>query len=230
MPLIPLNKVTLAQAKDFADAHGLDYSDITETGLAGLAKLRARINAAGYAGEGGIEVAETKHVITGNTFNDAAQGHIAIATSDGEEVLPNDAFEKICDAIFKTSAQKVGDVYIPAKLAIPTDRKEAMRLAIAHRDATRLDPRNPFPGKAVGDYIRLMIPIQDPKHHSGGDLPVFVNVNETAYEIKRGEVVTLRYEIAVAVHNAQADAMRMNENGTTEVTGKIQQFPYTLVA
>ncbi len=113
---------------------------------------------------------------------------------------------------------------------IPADRKEAMRLAIAHRDFTRTDPRNPFQGKAVGDFIRLMIPIQDPKHHSGGDLPVFVNVNEKAYEIKRGVPVTLPYEIAVALHNAQADAVRMNENGSVERTGKIQQYPYTLVA
>jgi hypothetical protein len=222
--LTPLNKVTLAQAKAFCDDHGLDYSDV-KPGLPGLATLRSRINASGLAKDGGIDVAEAVEQAPAPS---AAPPRIV--TSEGEETLPAAVFDKLASAIFMTSARKEGDVYIPAKLVIPADRKEAMRQAIAHRDATRADPRNPFPGKAHGDKVTLMIPIQDPKHHSGGDLPVFTNYNETAVQVGRGSVVTVDWETACVIHNAQADAVRMTENGTVEVTGKIQQFPYTRIA
>lgn len=220
-------KILLKTAKKpellaFCEENGLDYGPILAGGgnpFAQMARLRALIVNSEMTDGETIE-------IYGDETPDAPAP--TAAADDGEQ-LPEAVFQEIASALWTTAARKDGDKYLPAEVKIPEDRALAMRIAVAHRDATRRDPRNPFPGKAHGDTVTLMIPMQDPKHHSGGDLPVFVNFNESASQIARGEKVTVSWATAVALHHARADVMRQTGDNEIQKVGEIAQYPYVVM-
>jgi hypothetical protein len=226
--LIPLNKATLAQLKAFADLYGIDYGDLG-TGLPATGKLRARLSQSGLVKDGSITVEDAvEPVATNPSAVAAAFLQQASAADREEEVLPDAVFEKIASALWTTAARKVGDVYFPPEIKIPVGPKEAMRLAVAYRNAARVDPRNPIPGKAHGDKVTILIPQQDVS--KGGDIPVFANYNEHATQIGRGQVVTVDWETACALAHAKMDSIKQLDGGGYEIVGKVQSFPFQVMA
>lgn len=205
-------KATTAQLEQFCDERGLDYSDIADTGLARRSKLMALVKRSGMSGDtlklaGGADLGPEP----------APRPAMTVRAAPVDEKLPDRVFRALCDALS-----------IDFNSLKPGDRDAAMDRCIAHRNATRVDPRNPFPGRAHGDRVRLMIQEQDPEFVPGGDQPVFVSVNERATFASRGTWHEMEWETACALANAKTATHRQDDVTGHRRTGEVQSYPFSV--
>ena len=113
------------------------------------------------------------------------------------------------------------------KLTPAKSANEARRqISDEHREAMKTDPRNPFPGRYVGDMIKILIQKQDPKFYPGGDQPVPVTVNGSTMLIPRGKVCEVPYEYALVLEHAKSTIYENDEINGLQKVGEAHQFPF----
>ncbi len=212
---VTFKKATVAHLKEFCDANGLDYSD--SAGLSGLPllnKLRSLVTQSGLVRGDSFSV-DSDEPAPALQVTRAAPA--PAAASAGAERLSADTLAKLTDALWPK-----GSI---AEATKPKDPAEVARLCVEYRDQMRADPRNPFPGKYVGDMVTMMIQKQDAKVYPGGDQPVFESVNGKDCTVNRGEWADVPYELACVLDHSKQTLFEDNGREGIKKIGEVHAYP-----
>lgn len=165
-----------------------------------------------WCDENGIDIADLEH---GDT---RAQRLAIIARIRKSGLVDGETIEFITEPVAPATAKIENIAIRTAQDNIPLDSRYVARM--------RMDPRNPFPGKYVGDTVRVMVPAQNPKHEPGGDQPVILTVNTVNIAVPRGQWVDMPYKFAVVLANAKYNLHHSDDERGLSLVGETYQYPF----